>query len=428
MNRKCTVLLAAALFLVGGVANVSAQKALAAFPSEREPELWPFAWDSIWNIPIGNDAVYVPAGIQTPTGLGMTVDEDIIILEPDAPQVDIVAHDAGWSDNLRCESIVEPIEVLESGVPIPTDFTTDPDYDGLRPNHAAAILLPDGETIVQNQPFHRCGADGPAVSQYTPPNDNIKTGDGIRGAHGGSGMSSLGGTIRVGELVPGGIIRHALKLNLYGDNYFYYDEMDASPGYRWPAIRADSYAADRYGGVVPELEMGALLALKPDFNIEALNTEPAKIIARAFMDYGGYAVDDTAWDVYALETEWGPNGRVLDEFEQTWGHGLKSGYKPATCNISVVECQWVVDMETIFTSLHVVDDNSAETTGGAGSRRQPCAPPFPDGTGGAPISACSLPTAVGIIKTGAVDAPSAATVAVTFVALLTVAGVALRRA
>ena len=132
------------------------------------------------------------------------------------------------------------------------------------------------------------------VSQYRPPDDNIITGDGIRGAHGGSGMSSIGGTIRLGELVPNGIIRHALKVNLYAQKYLAYNE-DETPGYRWPAIRADGYANEStYGGPNPALEMGALLALLPNFDVNSLQTEPGRIIATAFINYGGYVVDDTA--------------------------------------------------------------------------------------------------------------------------------------
>ena len=39
-----------------------------------------------------------------------------------------------------------------------------------------------------------------------------------------------------------------------------------------------------------ELVMGSLLALKPDFDIAALSTEPAQILAQALKDYGGYVV------------------------------------------------------------------------------------------------------------------------------------------
>ena len=130
---------------------------------------------------------------------------------------------------------------------------------------------------------------------YQEKEDLLKTGN--SGAHGGSMLSSLGGVIRLGELVPGGTIRHALKVNLFGaDNYY-----SGSGGYRWPATTADGCAPGCYGGSVPALRMGSLLALPPsvDVNSMGLETDAAKILAHAFQDYGGYTVDDTAWSVYA---------------------------------------------------------------------------------------------------------------------------------
>jgi hypothetical protein len=38
----------------------------------RDPLRQPFHQDSIWNRPIGNEAVYVPAKIQKATAHGMT--------------------------------------------------------------------------------------------------------------------------------------------------------------------------------------------------------------------------------------------------------------------------------------------------------------------------------------------------------------------
>ncbi|MEM7333417.1 MAG: hypothetical protein AAF490_15110 [Chloroflexota bacterium] len=354
--------------------------------ASRNAEAWPFAWDSIWNMPLGADATYVPANIKPADRRGMTADEDILILEPDAPQIDILKHDAGWNrDLIRCDEAIEPTEVLFENVPIPLTFFTDPEYLGVVPNHSAGILLADGETLIQTQPFHRC-ADGTAVSQFTPPSDNIKTGDGIRGAHGGSGMSSLGGTLRVGELVPNGTIRHALKINLFAHLNLAYAVDDPTPGYRWPAIRADGYANDVssscvYQGEVAQLQMGALLALHPNFNITSLNSEPAKILAQAFQDYGAYVVDDTCWNVYAIATEWGPDGRVIDEFQTVWGFDMETSLLATCTDLENPECLWAKDMNTIYTNLHIVDNNTENEIGGPGQRRVPCAPPFEDGSG-----------------------------------------------
>ena len=344
--------------------NFHTQAAIAKFPSERDVYQWPFAQDSIWNMPIGSNAEYVPAGIPAATQRGMTEDQDVIILTPDAPLTPVYRNNVGWKklgSGARCE--IQGDKIVE--LPIPPDFVAN--HGSGTPNMAAAILQADGRTLYQTQPFHRCQAGEYATSQYTFPSADIY-GDGTKGAHGGSALSSIGGTIRLEELVPGGVIRHALKVNLYGKKHLSYTQ-DDTPGYRWPAIKADTRAKENYRGSVPELEMGALLALKPDFDLNSLKTEPGRIIARAFMDYGGYVVDDTGWDVYALATELSPEGRVVEEFQGQWGYRFAN---------KDLEHPWSEDMRKIFTNLHVVNNNSPETKGGGGEPRQPLAPPFAD--------------------------------------------------
>ena len=67
-------------------------------------------------------------------------------------------------------------------------------------------------------------------------------GDGIQGAHGGSMLSSIGGTIRLGELRPNsGPMRHALKINIYGAKNFYKCRKKEECN-RWPAPASDGYA------------------------------------------------------------------------------------------------------------------------------------------------------------------------------------------
>lgn len=263
----------------------------------RDPKKWPFARNSIWNSPIGDQAIYVPAEIQEARARGMTIDEDIIVLRPDeTSQTTVYYSSVGWSDgSQRCISYDDD-RILFDGLPIPADFIVSPDtWDGLRPNSGLACLLPDGETIVQTQPFAKCETNiATSLTSSVPPVSLY--GDGIRGAHGGSGLSAIGGAVRVGELVPGGTIRHVLKVNLFGRNNLYHNvegEPDDRIGYRWPAIRADGGFDDPerttyYGGSNPSLQMGSLLALHKDEDLGDLRTnslgivtEPALILARA---------------------------------------------------------------------------------------------------------------------------------------------------
>ncbi|TMA05066.1 MAG: hypothetical protein E6J93_04910 [Methanobacteriota archaeon] len=314
-------------------------------PGGRDPLQWPFSRDSIWNLPIGASAVYVPANIQQATQRGMTTDPDVIILTPNATMTDVYYNSDGWTGGSRCA----PQGNVLANAPIPDNFVVQGagsgNPDGTTPNYATAILMSDGHTLTQGQPFARCTAGGPATMWWSLSNDLYGTG--VDGGHGGSRLSSLGGTIRLGELVTGGVIRHAMKVNVYGLNDYYYD--GTTQGYRWPASQADGCAATCYGGTTPALRMGSLLAIPASVNIDnlGLETEPAKILARAFQDYGAYAVDDTAWSVYAIATEFSPQGRVDDEFSTAWGFPINAASKGVP---------WARDMDRLFGALNVVDN------------------------------------------------------------------------
>ena len=134
--KKQLSLLLLAMVLVG-----SAQ-------AQRDPLKWPFSKTSIWNMPIHKDAVLVPANIQPKTGwgLGITEDEDVIILTPYEPLITI--YKEGWGSDQRCKNLGPYPDKL----PVPASLIV---KKGGTPNHAAAILMPDGETIYQCQPFDK---------------------------------------------------------------------------------------------------------------------------------------------------------------------------------------------------------------------------------------------------------------------------------
>ena len=335
----------------------------------RNPLRWPFSVESIWNMPIGSNAVYVHAQLERAMGMGLTIDEDYIVMTPDVPLMKINQSTAGWDrQQSRC---IHNGKYLCS-LPIPQSFVVSPDtWDGLTPNAGIAVLDTDGRTIRQNQPFAHCSVGADATSCFIFPEQDLY-GPGHGGAHGGSHLSVLGGALRVGELTPhSGPVRHALKVNIFARRNIYYDE--ETGGHRWPATVADSYAAreyykDRKNPVVKECRMGALLALPPEMNIDGMGfeTEPAKILAQAFQDYGAYLVDDTAWDVYAIAVEWGPDGRFNEEFKKHWGFDMN---QPK-------DTPWGRDMDRIFLNLHVVDNNSSSSIGGGGAPRVALAPPL----------------------------------------------------
>ncbi|MEJ7589642.1 MAG: hypothetical protein WKI04_18980, partial [Ferruginibacter sp.] len=354
------------LFLLSATLSLHAQ---------RDARKWPFSKTSIWNMPIHKDAQYLDAKLTVPEK-GFLVDEDYIVLKSDAPLTKIYTNYAGW--NRRKDRCTKDGSVLFSA-PIPSDFVINKsNWLGATPNAGLAVLMPDGKTIKQTQPFARCTPGEDATSQYVFQDQDIY-GDGYYGAHGASKLSAIGGTLRLGELVPGGVIRHAMKINLYCHKNAAYNN-DGSPGFRWPALSADGYAGNCvknpeicYGGKNPAVEVGALLALPPsiDMNTLRLETEPGKILAMAFQNYGTYLVDDAAWDVFAIVTEYSPDGRVIDEFKKSWGYSMETNK----------DSPWGRDLVRIISKLQVIDNNTAATIGGGPvhdfkNRRAPMAPDF----------------------------------------------------
>jgi hypothetical protein len=275
-------------------------------------------------MPIGSGAAYVPANIQAANGWGgaITTDDEIIDLNPNDPlkslngtQVHVnpsMSHDGSW-------------------------------------NGTAAFLKADGNTVAQGQPLQLSPGGNP-FWDYSAPTVDIR-GDCIAGAHGGSGMSSFGGSIRKGELSSSQPLHHALKVNLNAARFL----SQTSGGYRWPALRADSYALSgggcpAYGGHVSALRMGSLLALPPNTDLSFIKSARARKIAQAMMDYGAYVVDDTCWDVHAIDLEEGAEFSDGGSFDS--------------------------DLQRVFSLLAVVDNNGPSSIGGGGTPRVPLAPPI----------------------------------------------------
>jgi hypothetical protein len=307
-------------------------------------------------MPIGSGAIYVPAHIAQPTAKTLISDEDIIVMDPTAPMTLLMHSGAGWGSGNRCTASGPSL----ISVPMPTGFEVPSNGH----NDALAVVMPDGQTVVQGQPFARCTPTGPATVMELAPSDNLY-GDGILGAHGGSGLSSLGGTILLDQLVPGTEIRHALKVNLDAAADLY-----PSPGFRWPAIRDDSCAPGCYGGTVPALEMGSLLAIPTSVNIDALGLEtaPGQMLAWTLQNYGAYVADNAGQSAFSIETADTPYGSVVNQFQQTWGFPFQAPAASAT--------PWSHDIKVILANLAVVANNGPNSIGGGGSPLQPLAPPI----------------------------------------------------
>lgn len=399
----------------------------------RDPLKWPHPSDSMWNMPIGQSANLVPLNFAfNYTETGDTIqsieaarifieEENILGLDPDAPLQFIQEHDAGWTGAIRCASRTGsnlvgngtvPAAMMEK--PIATGWTTDPDYIGSRPNMSGALVYRDGPDLklFETQPLHIC-TDGVAVSQFinhTMVGDSLITGGygahpdrplddfdppfddpanldswGQGGSHGGSFMTAFGGTIRLGELVQGGEIPHALKIVC---DTGVYCSQTAGIGHRWPALRADGGDGAAYGNLAASwgrptppaaAKMGMLLTVPADFGTEGLRTEPGRILARAVQRYGAYLVDGNHGAVRPYELQWqverSNEGRFHDEFFAEFGYRAfhKNGPDGSP---SPAQLDWRLDVGEIAEAFHIVDDNMFDNVGGAGARRWTMAPPL----------------------------------------------------
>ncbi len=343
-----------------------------ASPTHRNPLVQPFDSTSIWNMPIGSGAHYVPATIAVPTANTLQGDQDILVLTPTAPSTPIYENSAAWQSTVsRCPYDQGP---LFYSPPIPTDFVVGDDPVSDTPNNAFAILLSDNRTLKQNQPFTRCTAGDPATTYNTFPDVDLY-GDGASGAHGGSALSAIGGTLRIGELRPGGPPpSHALKLELWAAQNYYNDGNQADC-YRWPATTCDGYFNDssstlKYGGSNSAVRPGALLAVPASVSVASLGltTGAAQLLARTLQNYGAYLVDDSAWSSVSVCVEYGPAGSFEEQFQSDWGFSL---------NTNGTTTAFAKDVATILGKLEVVDNNASSSVGGGGVPLQPLAPPLP---------------------------------------------------
>lgn len=343
-----------------------------SFPTVRSPTEWPFTWSSIWNMPIGSDARLVPSGVKDFASIG--IEENIVILQPTAPSISVYANTASPAskENL-CGAVRVPRRELFVAS-IPFSFSTSDEGPG-GPDNAAVFMAKDGRTVLQAGPFARC-ADGTATAVKVAPIDDLVSGSGERGPRGMAQTSALGGTLRVDDLRPDRVIRHALQIELNG-RFLHAPAKGAAS--RWPATAIDPTTAGKFNGANTALQVGSLLTLPASFRADKLKSEPARIIAQALRDYGAYVVDGDPKADVAFSTEWGPAGRTADQFQADYGFAFASSSAKCT-----KDCDWRQDLRSVLQGIAVVDDNGPTTVGGGGARRVPCAPAFPDGSGGAP--------------------------------------------
>jgi hypothetical protein len=351
-----------------------------ANPTTRDARQWMFAANSIWNTPIGSNAVFVPSGLLPEKHFAF--DQDLFFESLAAAPWRNLHPPGNWGQG-RCtgasnSNLFGQIQLADDV--LIADATQTP-YQ--TPNNASGILQTDGHTLVQLEPMTRCEKGSSTVFGYRA-TDQDMYGNGLWGGHFGSGLSSLGGTIRHGELLGEHPIRHVLKLKVWGAKYLTFDRTASShplngPGFRFPAIRADFGAGNAnqfnaYGVLEPSksnpiksMVMGSLLAIPPSQTLESLGIDPKlrlfPVIQKIFValqNYGAYIDDNTGWEAHYLGAEYG----VQEELIAIYGQGLEDNPEVLTA------------MNKLITALQVVDNNTPFNLGGGGATRVPRAPAF----------------------------------------------------
>jgi hypothetical protein len=326
-------------------------------------------------MPIGSSAIFKAANIPANQDNGNIwatwpgIDEEYLFLNPGSnPLMPVYFNVNAWNGGDRCTaSSSTPSKEL----PIPSNF-----YLNGNGNYGAVFLQQDKRTLSQFQPITRCSGYSYATGYMFAPDVDLY-GPGITGTHGGSGLSSIGGSIRVGELRPGQQgPRHALKMNVYAYQVLY-KCTGGTTCYRWPAQWADSYAtaSNGYGhspyavnNSNPDMKMGALLAIPRSVSMASLNlqTEPAKQLFFTLQNYGVYIVDDGAAAGIQFSLEKNTTTSKAAEFQADYGYAFLTRLNANT--------PWVHDMQALITHLQVVSNNSATSIGGGGTPLQPLAP------------------------------------------------------
>ena len=333
----------------------------------------PFSSTSIWNMPIGSDAEFIDANVfdgshvhPLPSKFIGDVDWFFAVTNNDKSYP--WYNQGHWGGPHTYDAYCNITGNYVSDLLFPSNVT----ITNFGNNNAAAILQPDNVTLFQMQPIYRCNQSGPILAkigcmEHGTSNISILS-DGIYGCHGGSGLSSIGGTLRNKEIIGNEndllTIKHALKLEFNGTLY-YYNASSSSNCYKWPACQCDYRYYDRYGGTNPYFQPGSLLAIPSDVKINSLNltTVPGKKIFYALQNYGGYIVDDAG--VVNRGTICVVQG-LMEEFESYYGYSYDT-YKGDT---------FYNDLVLVFQQLKIVKNNSPTSIGGGGTPIQPLSPPI----------------------------------------------------
>ncbi len=128
----------------------------------RDARKWPFLSTSIWNTPIGSDAVFHDPGIfrpPFPLPNDFFSDDDYFIVtssnDPPTPW-----YNQGWWGSPSGEAHCNITGNFVRNISFPANLTV----TMFGNNNAAALLQPDNHSIINTQPLYRCKPGLPVLS------------------------------------------------------------------------------------------------------------------------------------------------------------------------------------------------------------------------------------------------------------------------
>ncbi len=365
-NTKYTAEQQASFEQFGHYGNVTV-KDYEILEGERDPWMWPFPRNSIWNMPIGSDAELVDSAWEF--GDLLLIDKEYFLTTSESdPVMDIyiTGMNNRWPSDLSTLTKASFTTYWPKGVTISKD---------LQGNECTTILQPDGRTIIQMQPTCRDTLDSTYITGHPGHAVDLYNDDGAYGSHWGSALSAIGGSLRYGELTSDEPIRHALKIDV-SQACLYFDWK--TMGFRWPAITADGHAqTGGYTSSNPNHLMGSLLCLPKDVTVESLGiqTEVGKKLFWTLQNYGCYVVDCAGNDNNRNLFNLCGDELIIDEVRKEYNITISGiRYKGA---VTSADKAYVEDYKRIIENLKIVVNNSKNTVGGGGTPCQPLAPHLP---------------------------------------------------
>lgn len=379
------------VLLTAGLGAIGAAAAAAAFsrgkslgpppppPGPRTALAWPGSVGAYPNISQGTGAQYDLHVLAARTGNNAFKPQEIPMGMDATQPVTGVYQNSGQQGN-RCADGPNG-HVLLGSVPFDQNLVVPSETT----NYPPAFIGADGVSRFEGGNFGHCAKGGTPYAGHFGNRGSIID-DAVGGGSGGSGLSTLYGTIRWGELTHGtageritmggktfALVRHTVRVDLSVQ-----DLSPAGSGWRWPANKADNGYQTSYKGRIASLVNGSCLVLPQTIDLESfiagLRTVAGAQFAWIFYNYGGYVANTQNGLLMAIATEWSTAGRVgapitspnQGEFYNLYGYPMVASPSSA----------YGSDMNAITTNLAVIKNNAVGSIGGGGTPLQPPAPPF----------------------------------------------------